>query len=116
MRQRPARAYDVLKEKKPTDYLAEKNRLEYHYRMGRITHKLGRYTEALQFYQATIDKGQDSPYYFACRSALEKGHISEELGRPKQAREAYNLCLSLSPDDHKTGLHQQAKAGLRRLK
>ncbi len=110
------RAYDVLKEKKATDYFSEKNRLEYQYRMGRITHKLGRHTEALQFYQTTIDSGLKSPYYYACRSALEKGHILEELKRPKQAREAYNLCLSMSPQDHKTGLHQQAKAGLRRLK
>ncbi len=110
------RAYDVLKEKKASDYFSEKNQLEYNYRMGRITHKLGRYAEALNFYQTTIDKGRDSPYYFACRSALEKGHILEELGRTKQARVAFNLCLDMSPDDHKTGLHQQAKAGLRRLK
>ncbi len=102
--------------KKPSDYLAEKNRLEYHYRMGRITHKLNKYNEALQLYQTTIDKGADSPYYFACRAALEKGHILEELGRTKQAKEAFNRCLSMSPEDHKTGLHQQAKAGLRRLK
>ncbi len=110
------RAYDVLKNKKPSDYLAEKNRLEYHYRMGRITHKLKWHTEALQYYQITMDKGADSPEYFACRAALEKGHILEELGKKKQAKEAYNRCLSLSPSDHKTGLHQQAKAGLRRLK
>jgi predicted negative regulator of RcsB-dependent stress response len=110
------RAYDVLKNKKPSDYLAEKNRLEYHYRMGRITHKLKWHTEALQYYQITMDKGADSPEYFACRAALEKGHILEELGKKKQAKEAYNRCLSLSPADHKTGLHQQAKAGLRRLK
>jgi tetratricopeptide (TPR) repeat protein len=110
------RAYDVLKAKKPDDYLSEKNRLEYNYRMGRITHKLGRVNEALIFYQKTIDQGQNSLYYFACRSALEKGHILEELKRNKQARNAYNQCLSMSPADHKTGLHQQAKAGLRRLK
>ncbi len=110
------RAYDVLKVKKPDDYLSEKNRLEYNYRMGRITHKLERFNEALIFYQKTIDQGQNSPYYFACRSALEKGHILEELKRNKQAKSAYNQCLSMSPEDHKTGLHQQAKAGLRRLK
>ncbi|MBK8566897.1 MAG: tetratricopeptide repeat protein [Saprospiraceae bacterium] len=110
------KAYDVLKDKKPSDYLAEKNRLEYYYRMGRITHKLNRHTEALQYYQITMDKGADSPEYFACRAALEKGHILEELGKKKQAKEAYNRCLSLSPSDHKVGLHQQAKAGMRRLK
>ncbi|MCU0347556.1 MAG: hypothetical protein MUC59_11480, partial [Saprospiraceae bacterium] len=109
-------AYDLLKSKKATDYLAEKNQLEFNYRMGRITHKLRKHDEALRFYQFTMDNGADSPYYFACRAALEKGHILEELGRPKQAREAFNRCLGMSPEDHKTGLHQQAKAGLRRLK
>ena len=108
-------AYDVLKDKKPGDYRSEKNRLEYNYRMGRITHRLGRHSEALIFYQKTIDQGRESPYYFACRSALEKGHILEELGRTKQAKAAFNLCLGMSPEDHKTALHQQAKAGLRRL-
>lgn len=110
------RAYEVLKNHKASDYLAAKNRLEYNYRMGRITHRLERYAEALQFYQMTIDQGKDSPYYFACRSALERGHIFESLGKYQQAKAAFNLCLDLSPDDHKTALHQQAKAGLRRIK
>ena len=109
-------AFEALKSKKSSDYLSEKNRLEYNYRMGRITHKLKRYAEALKFYQLTIDQGRDSPYYFACRSALEKGHILEHLGSFKQAKVAFNLCLDISPDDHETALHQQAKAGLRRLK
>ncbi len=110
------RAFDILKDKKPTDYLSEKNRIEYYYRMGRITHKLNRHSEALQFYQITIDNGTPRPEYFACRAALEKGHILEELGKKTQAKEAYNRCLALSPADHKTVLHQQAKAGLRRLR
>lgn len=109
------RAYDVLAVKKATDYFSDKNQLEYTYRMGRITHKLNRYNEALSYYQSTMDKGKDSPYYFACRAALEKGHILEKLGKKTQAIEAYNRCLNMSPDDSKTGLHQQAKAGLRRL-
>lgn len=110
------RAYEVLKGKKSSDYLSEKNRLEFNYRMGRITHGLGRYEESLRFYQLVIDQGRDSPYYYACRSALERGHIFEALGRKKQAKDAFQLCLDISPDDHKTGLHQQAKAGLRRIK
>ncbi len=110
------RAYDVLKDKKSGDYLSEKNRLEYNYRMGRITHRLGRFEEALRFYQTAIDQGRNSPYYFACRSALERGHIFEALRKKKQAKDAFNLCLDISPEDHKTALHQQAKAGLRRIK
>jgi hypothetical protein len=109
-------AYDLLKGKSASDYLASKNQLEFTYRMGRITHKLKKYNEAIGFYQKTIDAGKNSPYYFACRAALEKGHVFETLGKYPEARAAFNLCLSMSPDDHKTGLHQQAKAGLRRLK
>ena len=109
-------AYDQLKNKKAEDYLAEKNQLEFTYRMGRITHKLKKYNEAIGFYQKTIDAGKPSPYYYACRAALEKGHVLEIQGRLSEAREAFKLCLTMSPDDHKTGLHQQAKAGLRRLK
>lgn len=109
-------AYDLLKNKKPDDYFSEKNQLEFSYRMGRITHKLGRYGEALHFYQTAIDRGGKSAWYFACRAALEKGHILEAQGKNSLAIEAYRQCLSMSPNDHKTGLHQQAKAGLKRLK
>ncbi len=108
-------AFDQLKNKKQEDYFSERNQLEFSYRMGRITHKLGRTAEALQFYQATISQGAKSTWYFACRAALEKGHILEAQGKTEQAGEAYRQCLSMSPDDHKTGLHQQAKAGLKRL-
>ncbi len=109
-------AYNLLKNKKQEDYLSTKNQLELAYRMGRITHKLGRYGEALQYYQIAIDQGKSSPLYFACRAALEKGHVLEVQGKRDLAAAAFRECLSMSPSDHKTGLHQQAKAGLKRLK
>ncbi len=110
------RAYSILKNKKEVDYFSDKNKLEYTYRMGRILHKLSRLDEALYFYQKTIRNGIDEPWYFACRSALERGIIYEEIGQYSFAEAAYEKCLSISPEDHKTGLHQQAKAGLKRLK
>ena len=110
------RAYDLLKSKKASDYFAIQNKLEFTYRMGRITHSLGRYSEALQYYQATIDKGANEPWYFACRAALERGHIFEVQGNMAAARTAFERCLKITPEDYKSGLHQQAKAGLRRLK
>lgn len=108
-------AYDLLKAKKATDYFATQNQLEYTYRMGRIAHKLRWYDEALRYYQATIRRGADEPWYFACRAALEKGHILEGRGQLSAARAAYERCLDIDPEDYKAGLHQQAKAGLRRL-
>jgi len=109
------RAFDLLKTKQATDYIAVQNQLEFTYRMGRITHKLQRYDEALSFYQSTIDRGAREPWYFACRAALERGHIFEEQGRKAAAIAAYKRCLGIDPEEYKSGLHQQAKAGLRRL-
>ena len=60
---RPQRAYDLLKNKKPGDFFAKKNQMEFAYRMGRITHKLNRHSEALKFYQQTIDLGKDETWY-----------------------------------------------------
>jgi tetratricopeptide (TPR) repeat protein len=110
------RAYDLLKSKQASGYFAIQNQLEFTYRMGRITHRLGRYDEALRYYQATIDKGANKPWYFACRAALERGHIFEEQGNARAARSAFERCLKIDPEDYKSGLHQKAKAGLRRLK
>lgn len=109
------KALDALAGKKAGDYFSSANQLEFSYRKGRILHKLKRYDEALVQYQSAIDSGKDSPYYYPCRAALEKGLVLEKLGRPKEARQAFQLCLRFSPDDHKEGLHQQAKAGLKRV-
>jgi hypothetical protein len=108
-------AYNMLVNYKASQYMSLKNRLEYLYRMGRITHKLKKYDEALDYYQKTIDSGKGQTWYFACRAALEQGHIYEAQKKHPQAKAAFKHCLSMSPDDHKAGLHQQAKAGLRRL-
>ncbi|HFA47940.1 MAG TPA: hypothetical protein ENJ95_02850, partial [Bacteroidetes bacterium] len=110
------RAFDILKDKKESDFEPEKNKLELNYRLGRLTHLLGQYGAALDYYQKTIDKGRGKPWYFACRAALEKGHIYEKTEQKKLAVAAFKECLDISPDEHKQGLHQQAKAGLRRLK
>jgi hypothetical protein len=109
------KAYDLLKNKRREEFLSRKNQLEFTYRFGRICHKLKKFDEAIRHYQKTIDDGVREPWYFACRAALEKGHILEDLGKTAGAVEAYHRCLSMSPEDHRAGLHQQAKAGLQRL-
>ena len=109
-------AHSILKAKPQADLQTKKHQLEYTYRMGRVLHKLGEFDNALYYYQKTIKKGVNEPWYFACRSALERGIIYEEIGQESFAKSAYEKCLDISPEDHKTGLHQQAKAGLKRLK
>ncbi len=90
-------------------------RLEYHYRTGRILHGLHRYDEALAFYQRTIADGRSTQAFFACNAALQAGLIEEKQGRKTRARQYFEQCLAMQPDEYATGLHQQAKAGLVRI-
>ena len=108
-------AYNLLQNQQPANFTTKKSQLEYTYRMGRIAHKLKKYPEALDAYQQTIDNGKNEDWYFACRAALEKGRIFEAQKDKKNAKAAYQLCLSIKPDEHKTGLHQQAKAAINRI-
>ena len=95
--------------------LQDLEQLEFHYRQGRIAHLSGSHTEAKKQYQKTIDLGKNNKAYFACRSALEMGHIFEEEKNKPKASEYFTLCLDLEPDEYKFSLHLSAKAGLKRL-
>jgi len=110
------KAKAILQQQSVNSLGSSKNQLEYYYRYGRVTHALGRYTEALQYYQRAIEIGRNETWYYACRAALERGNIFEKRSDYKKAKEAFRNCLSIRPGEHKTVLHQQAKAGLARLK
>lgn len=110
------RAYSILAENSTADFKSKKEKLEYSYRLGRTAHKLKRHFDALRNYQKTIDEGRHEKWYFACRAALEKGHIYEAEGNYEAAKNAFQLCTDIKPDEHKTGLHHQAKTGLERVK
>lgn len=90
-------------------------RLEYYYRKGRIFHELKKYDEAVLNYMKVIDSGMNSKLYYAANSALKIGEIYEVTNQKKKAVEYYNLCLSLKPDEYRSGIHQKAKAGINRL-
>ncbi len=109
------RAWEVLQGKNAEDYFSEKNRLEFRYRKARIAQAMNNFDEALNLYELVLQEGRNAPWYFACRAALEKGHIYEALNQKALAIHAFNECLSIDPTEHRTGLHQQAKAGIRRL-
>ncbi len=110
------RAYDLLKNAAP-DYASDRRKdLEYTYRLGRITHKMGRTQDAVRLYTRTVDTGAKDPWYFACNAALQLGLLYEEKKDVKNARDAFNRCLGIKPEEYASSLHAQAKAGLGRLK
>jgi hypothetical protein len=90
-------------------------RMEYFYRTGRVFHELKKFDEAVLNYGEVIRSGMNSKYYYAANSALKIGEIYEVTNQKTKAVEYYNLCLSLKPDEYKSGIHQKAKAGLNRL-
>ncbi|MEL7219833.1 MAG: hypothetical protein AAGJ93_00860, partial [Bacteroidota bacterium] len=109
------RAYDLFNQYPEASFSNFLFRLEYTYRKGRILHGLKHYEQAITQYARTIELGEDHPAFYACNAALQSGLIEEKRGRFSSARKYFNRCLNLRPDDYRTGLHQQAKAGLSRL-
>ena len=88
--------------------------LEYLYRSGRVYHELGKIAEAIRYYNLTIEKGQDKPWYFAANAALQMGIIYENMNKYSMARSYYKKCLSMNPTEFKNSISQKAKAGLSR--
>ena len=109
------KAYQVLAGKSLSDFGNGHAKLEFLYRMGRILHGLGQMPQALHFYQLTIDRGRAKSYFFACNAALQAGLIYEKMGFEDMAIRYFEECLSLYPDEYRTGLHQKAKSGLARM-
>jgi tetratricopeptide (TPR) repeat protein len=108
-------AWNVIQGKQLKDFFSKRNQIELLYRKGRILHKLERFKEAHSYYQQAINLGRHDIWYFACRAALEKALIFEKQRDTAKAKQYFQLCLSLNPDDHRMALHQQAKAGLFRI-
>lgn len=108
-------AYALLKKENKEHFAQHRHQLEYTYRLGRITHQLALYDEAVHYYEATITAGREESYFFACNAALQMGIIYEKLMLYSKANTYYKLCLALKPDEYRNSLHQKAKAGKNRL-
>ncbi len=98
------------------DTLSGEPTIEYPYRCARVAAERGEIAEAKRRYKQTISLGRDSEAYYACKAAVELGAIAEREKSDTSAAGWYHLALDLSPSEYGAGLHQQARAGLARLK
>ena len=110
------RAEQELAVLKAKDLSTLREQLELSYRKGRIAHRQEQIGQAVKYYEQTLINGMTQSYYFACNAALQLGLIYEAQHDIEQAKFYYKKCLSLHPDQYRTGLHQKAKSGLNRLK
>ncbi len=109
-------ALQMLVGKTTSTFTKAEEKLEFNYRVGRIYDDLGRDTEAIQAYNATIALGKNSKEYFASRAALQTGLIYEKQGNKTEAIKYYKTCLDMGDHDYKDSIDQKAKAGIARCK
>jgi tetratricopeptide (TPR) repeat protein len=96
--------------------LTGRDSIEYPYRLGRIAHARGKYTDAIRWYDEAIIRGQDASYYFAANAALKAGNIFEMQGRYQLAGEYYRKSMGMKNREYRRSMQQKAKAGLNRIK
>jgi tetratricopeptide (TPR) repeat protein len=108
-----ARAKQDLDGYKATDV---KTGVEYVYRLGRIYHNWGKIDDAISYYEETIKKGENLPYYFAANSSLQLGIIFEKRNDFIRAKKYYLRVLEMDFDEYQFSITNKAQAGLNRIK
>lgn len=111
-----SQAYTLLIRKSYLFGAESPDRLEFHYRMGRVTHELANYPDAIEFYVMALNAGEDDDSFMSCNAALQIGLILEGQQKYTQSKRYYERCLDISPDEYENSLHQKAESGLERVK
>ncbi len=109
-------ALAILHGKTMDDFTKPEEKLEYAYRMARIYDDMGKYDEAIQFYETAIRLGKDRTEYYAARAALQIGYIYERRNQKTLAAASFQQCLDMGDHEYKDSLDQRAKAGIARCK
>ena len=109
-------AVEELEKIKSADFFKNsKNNLEYFYRYGRCMEQMNKHEIAIKYYKKTILAGQNEPYYFAPKSALQIGLLYEIDNNLEEAKRYFNICIEMEDHQYEQGIEQKAKAGLNRL-
>lgn len=109
-----SKALEVMRE---TDYqqLPQELQTEYFYRLGRIYQGLGEKDKAIEAFNTTISEGRKSDSYFACNAALQMGIIYFKEKQSEMAKNAFQDCLRIKPQEHRKSLHQKARSWLLKM-
>jgi len=109
------KAYQTLITNSEFLYRDERLKLEYYYRLGRITQALKNYPESIQYYYQAISADENQTSYMSCNAALNLGIIYESQHDYEKAKKHFDQCIAMSPDEYQHSLHQKAKTGLNRI-
>jgi tetratricopeptide (TPR) repeat protein len=109
------KALAQFKGKQDIDFKLLRDRIEYNYRLGRIYDLLGRYNEAISYYQKSINLGKSTTYYFAANAALYIGNIYERIKDYDLAATYFNLAISMRNHEYKRSIDTESKLALDRI-
>jgi hypothetical protein len=108
-------ALKQLEGKSIDNFSDKRDKVEFTYRAGRIYHAAGQPDKAKGFYLATIQNGEELPYYFAASAAFHLGTIYESEKNYEKAKTYYKMCINMDSEEYHTSLNGLAKAGLNRV-
>lgn len=109
------KALDAIKEKKLENIPLTKDKLEYLYRMGRIFQAMSKDDQAIVFFVAAMNKGEELTYYYAANSALQLGFIYEKKKQFDKAALYYSKATKMQNTEYKNSIESKAKAGQKRV-
>ncbi len=109
------KALEAIKEKKLENIPLTKDKLEYLYRMGRIFQAMGKDDQAIVFFVAAMNKGEELTYYYAANSALQLGFIYEKKKDFNKAAAYYLKATKMKNTEYKNSIESKAKAGHKRV-
>jgi tetratricopeptide (TPR) repeat protein len=111
-----SRAEEVMESINAASLKTEYQKIEYHYRYGRIMHEAGKIPRALEEYHRVVKISGNSGYYFAPNACLQLGYIYEHLGYRDLARDHFEQAIAYRGYEYRSSVTQKAKVALNRLK
>lgn len=111
-------ALTVLESTAANAYKTPTEKLECHYRYGRIYEGLGDNAKAIDYYKKTIEENQyvEGHHFFAPKASLQLAKLYERHNERESAMLYFKRCLKFKKHEYKDSIDQQAKAGMNRLK
>lgn len=97
---------------KESDFNDSDNKIEWHYRLGRIYQEKGDTVLALKKYKITMTRGATTERYFPRKAAFESAMLLKEKGNIKESKRYLDLAINGFPKskEYESGIKQMANA------
>ncbi len=88
------------------------NKAEFNYRRGRILQKMSKASQALPYFERSIQLTRNTNLYFGPSSALQLGYIYKEQSKNSLAISYFKKALSYKKHEYKNSIDNKARAAL----